>query len=57
MNEPAHIPSLEEALNNEPFQIIMSEEEAEAFFAACENPPAPPPHMIEMMKQVMKWFK
>ena len=41
----------------QPFQLIMSEEEAERFFEICENPPAPTPEMIEMMKEVMKWME
>ena len=56
--EASYIPSLEEALTEEqPFQLFMSEADAEAFFLACENPPAPTPAMIEMMKDVMKWME
>ena len=39
------------------FQLIMSEEDAELFFAICENPPEPTQEMRDNMKIVMQWFK
>lgn len=39
------------------FSIVFSKEDAEIFFDACENPPAPSSSMHEMMKDVAEWLK
>jgi hypothetical protein len=41
----------------QPFRLIYSAKDAEVFFDACENPPAPSDEMREMMKDVLEWLK